>query len=244
MKLVIDTHMHTVASGHAYSTWEEMAHAASEKGLKMIAITDHSPKMPGSTHELYFYNLSVIPKEMFGVRILKGVELNILDADGTIDLPTHILRKLDFVIASLHGIIVMNMGVEGNTKALRSALRNPYIDGIAHPGEFYFPIDPVAVCNTALAEQKFLEINNQHSSIDVDCNRELIEVARDMGVHFMTGSDAHFRTDVGEFKYVHEFLDELDISPKQVLNSDVAHMERYLDRRRERITRAIELPGI
>ena len=54
MKIEVDTHCHTIASGHAYSTIVENAKAASEKGLKMIAITDHGPAMPGTFHEAYF----------------------------------------------------------------------------------------------------------------------------------------------------------------------------------------------
>lgn len=48
MKYVLDAHTHTIASGHAYSTIREMAKAASEKGLELLGITEHSMKMPGT----------------------------------------------------------------------------------------------------------------------------------------------------------------------------------------------------
>ena len=47
MKLIADTHTHTTASTHAYSTLQEMVHAAAEKGLFAIGITDHGYSMPG-----------------------------------------------------------------------------------------------------------------------------------------------------------------------------------------------------
>ena len=54
MKYVLDSHTHTVASGHAYSTLHEMAKEAAEKGLKLLGITEHSMTMPGTCHEYYF----------------------------------------------------------------------------------------------------------------------------------------------------------------------------------------------
>ena len=60
MKFLTDLHIHTVASGHAYSTIEEIARAAGEKGLEIIAITDHTAGMPGGAHDFHFQNLGVV----------------------------------------------------------------------------------------------------------------------------------------------------------------------------------------
>ena len=76
---VLDLHTHTIASGHAYCTVREMARAASEKGLELLGITEHAPKMPGTCHNFYFHNLKTVPREMYGIRLLMGVELNICD---------------------------------------------------------------------------------------------------------------------------------------------------------------------
>ena len=56
MKILLDTHSHTIASGHAYSTINEMAYSANKKGLKLLCITDHAPKMPGAPDSVYFRN--------------------------------------------------------------------------------------------------------------------------------------------------------------------------------------------
>ena len=80
MNFVLDTHTHTLASGHAYSTIREMAYTAGEKGLKLLGITEHAPKMPGSCHEFYFRNLRAADRLMYGVELLFGAELNILTA--------------------------------------------------------------------------------------------------------------------------------------------------------------------
>ena len=54
MNYEFDLHTHTIASGHAYSTIKEMAHSAAQKGLKLLGITEHAPKMPGTCHDFYF----------------------------------------------------------------------------------------------------------------------------------------------------------------------------------------------
>ena len=76
-KSVLDLHTHTVASGHAYCSLREMARAASDKGLELLGITEHAPMMPGTCHEFYFNNLKVVPRELYGIQLLLGSEVNI-----------------------------------------------------------------------------------------------------------------------------------------------------------------------
>ena len=69
MTIEIDTHAHTLVSGHAYNTMREMVQMAAEKGLKGLALTEHAPKMPGSTNLYYFENLGVVPRKMYGIDV-------------------------------------------------------------------------------------------------------------------------------------------------------------------------------
>lgn len=102
MNYKLDIHTHTIASGHAYSTLQEMAKAASDKGLQILGITDHASSIPGSVRPVYFRNTHVIPREMYGVRLLIGAELNILDTNGTLDLEEFYYRLMDVRIAGIH----------------------------------------------------------------------------------------------------------------------------------------------
>ncbi len=86
MRLVADCHVHTVNSGHAYSTINEYATEAAEKGLELIGMTDHGPAMPGGPHIYHFDNLKIIPDNLHGVEILKGAEANIIGYDGSMDI--------------------------------------------------------------------------------------------------------------------------------------------------------------
>ena len=118
MQILVDTHSHTIASGHAYSTLSEMARAAARKGLQALAVTEHAPQLEKTCGLFYFMNYDVIPREMNGVRLLMGAELNIMDSDGTVDLPEDVCRGLDIAIASIHPPCYQSeASVENNTRA-------------------------------------------------------------------------------------------------------------------------------
>lgn len=117
MKIVADLHTHSIASGHAYSTIEEMAKGAKRAGLKMFAVAEHGPSMPGGPHLYYFYNIKVIPEVMEGVEVLRGAECNIVDREGNIDLDDEHLEKLDWVLAGFHIVCSPEgMSVAENTR--------------------------------------------------------------------------------------------------------------------------------
>lgn len=80
MKIELDVHTHTVASGHAFSSLQEMAQAAAGKGLKLLGITEHSPGIPGTCDPIYFRNLHVVPRQMYGIELLLGAEINLKSA--------------------------------------------------------------------------------------------------------------------------------------------------------------------
>lgn len=76
--IIADIHTHTIASGHAYGTIREMAFAASQRELKMLGISEHAPGIPGTVDPFYYMNLAVIPRELYGVEIIHGCEVNVL----------------------------------------------------------------------------------------------------------------------------------------------------------------------
>ena len=128
---VLDLHTHTIVSGHAYCTLREMAKAASEKGLELLGITEHAPKMLGTCHKFYFENLE----------LLLGSEVNILDAQGTVDLSQRTMEKLDIIIASLHTPCMTPGSRQENTDAYLNAMKNPCINIIGHPDDGRYEVD-------------------------------------------------------------------------------------------------------
>ncbi len=96
MKDILDLHTHTIVSGHAYNSLYEMVRSAADKGLTLYGCSDHTPAMPGGPDAMYFVNFKVIPREIYGVKVLMGAELNLLKPDGSVDLKEKMLEKLDY----------------------------------------------------------------------------------------------------------------------------------------------------
>lgn len=234
MEFVLDTHTHTLASGHAYNTMKEMAEAAAERGLSLLGITEHAPKMPGTCHELYFHNLGVVDRMQYGVELLLGTELNILDCDGHVDLMQRHLKKLDLVIASLHTPCIRPGTKEENTRALLNAMKNPCIDIIGHPDDIRYPLDYQALVYGAKESGKLLEINNTSMSPGSvrkgarEHYLEMLEYCREYGVCVVAGSDAHTAGSVGNLERVQALLEEVHFPEELVVNRSTEVLKSHL----------------
>lgn len=238
MKLVVDAHTHTISSGHAYSTVQEVAREAANKGIEMFVVTDHGPSMKGASSLLHFANIRVIPDEIYGVRVAKGVEANIIDYSGNLDIPVQYLKRLDFVIASLHDICIEPSSVEKHTNALINALENPYVDVVAHPGNPKFPVDVEKVVKAAAENKKLIEINNHsfeaRKGCEENCER-FVRCCSKMGVQMVCSSDAHISFEVGSFDNVQRLFGRVGVCEEQVLNTSMDKFEEYLLQKKRRL---------
>ena len=160
MKIELDVHTHTIASGHAFSTLQEMAQAAADKGLKVLGITEHSPGVPGTCHPIYFRNLHVVPRRMYGVELLLGAEINILDGKGNLDLDEDYMKMLDIRIAGIHSLCYEYGTIEENTHGMVQVISNPFIHIISHPGDGTAALHFEPMVLAAKEHHTLLEINN------------------------------------------------------------------------------------
>ena len=123
-----DMHTHSIASGHGTScTISDMAKSASRKGLKLLGITDHGPATLAAGTASYFRSLTYSPRKRFNVELLYGIELNILDVNGKVDLEQELLEKLDYSIASMHAQNFHPASKEENTKAFLNVMKNSMV---------------------------------------------------------------------------------------------------------------------
>ncbi|MGF7060260.1 phosphatase [Brassicibacter mesophilus] len=232
MKFVLDTHCHTIASGHAYSTIIEIAREANNKGLEIVGITDHGPSMPGASNVFHILNQRVVPDMIYGVQILRGVEANIMDYDGNLDISNEMLQKLDIVIASLHEVCIESGGADKNTNALLKAMENDVVDIIAHPGNPVFPIHYEEVVKKAKETGTLIEINNSSFvSSRVGSLENCIEIARlckKHGVEVVVGSDSHVAFDVGRFDKAIEVLNSVQMPEELIVNISSDRLINYL----------------
>ena len=237
MKIELDTHAHTIASGHAYNTIREMAQMASQKGLEAISLTEHAPTMPGTCHNFYFQNLKVIPRELYGVKLYIGSEVNIMDENGSVDLPESVLEDMDIVVASIHPPCYKGERTrEAVTRAYVAAMENPHIDIIGHPDDGRFPVDYEVLVKKAKETGTLLEVNN--SSLRPDSFRmnarenakKMLELCKKYQVQISLGSDAHFDVDLAAYEVAMEILKECDFPEELVVNTSVEKLEKILDK--------------
>jgi len=228
-----DLHVHTVASGHGYSTVLENARVALRKGLRVLGVADHSPSMPGGPSPLYFEAKGHFPREIEGVRIYFGAEVDVVDFDGKLDLEDRILRKLDFVIVSFHPQVFRGGSREENTDALLRALENPFVDIVAHPGNPRFPLDYNKLVEEAVGRGKILEINNSSFSVSRKGSKEnCMVIAQEVEKRkgwVIVSSDAHFCEEVGEFEEALAMLREARFSEERILNASYENLVRFLE---------------
>ena len=159
-KVLIDAHTHTVASGHAYSSLQEMVMAAADKGLEVLGITEHGPRVPGTCPQLYFKNMFVVPRQMYGIRLLMGCEMNILDCQGSLDLTEDYIDYLDLKIAGIHSAWYQGGTKEENTEGMINVIRHQKMHIISHPGDGSAELDFEKLVLAAKEAHTLLEINN------------------------------------------------------------------------------------
>lgn len=234
MNLSVDLHCHTVASGHAYSSLYEMVQGAKNNNIELLAITDHGPMMPGGPHLYHFGNMKVIPKEIDGVKILKGVEANITDYDGSLDMPSRYLKNLDIVLAGFHNFCYPGSNIEENTNAMINAMKNPFVDVIVHPGNPDYPINIEKFVSAAIEYNVLIEINNSSFSVSRrGSTKNCLEIAKTVNklngmVSF--GSDAHIYLDVGSFGHSLDFATRAGLDESQIINSSKNATLKFLNR--------------
>jgi len=225
MKFVLDVHCHTIASNHAYSTVNENAAHAASIGLTHIGMTDHGPTMPDGAHLYAFANQHCLPDYIHGVRVLKGAEVNIEDYSGKVDLPSKLMKRMDFTIASLHRGVCPPSTKEDHTRGYISAMEKPAVSIIGHPCDIHFEIDIEAVVAAAARTGTIIEINNQTLNpnsvrFDGDANqRKLIALCKEYKVPVIASSDAHFCTLVGDVARAKALIEDVGMPESLVLNT-------------------------
>ncbi|NOH34662.1 phosphatase [Vibrio chagasii] len=222
MDLKVDTHTHTYASGHAYSTLIENAKSAKQNGLAMFCTTDHSESMPGAPHYWFFSNQRVLPRFIEGVAIIRGVESNIMNTQGEIDIHPSVDKNLDWVIASFHEPVFRPSDSAAHTEALLNVIKGGRVDALGHLGNPNFDFDFEAVIQCAVEHNVAIEINNTtlkgNSRVgSVDRCYEIARIAKAKGAFITSGSDAHFCNDVGGLDLVATLLDEVGIDSNKVI---------------------------
>ncbi len=202
-----DLHMHTTETD-GQATLEEMVAAAKGRGLKYIAITDHSKRVTmanGLNADRLLRQWEQIDKlnaKLQGLQVLKGVEVDILERGG-LDIDDDCLSHADWVVASVH--YGQNQPRDQITKRIVDALANPNVCAIAHPtGRLInrrkaYEVDLEAVYDAAKRHQKFLELNCNPARLDLDVIA--CAACRERSIPIVISTDAHSDTGLAVLRY-------------------------------------------
>lgn len=228
MQIIADTHTHTIVSGDAHSTLLENLRAAKERGLKYLCVTEHVNSIPRAAPPAYFRSMCSIPREYEGVRLIRGVEANIIDYTGTLDMPDDILDWLDWVIASLHDLVIHPSSREDHTACWLALAKNPLVDVIGHCGDPRYAFDLDTVIPAFRRYDKIVEINSHsfegRAGSREGC-RQVALACKKYDVPIVVSSDAHFVDHVGYFNEALEMLEDIRFPEELILNADVGRFD-------------------
>ncbi len=239
----VDLHYHTIISGHAFNTLFETAKEAKKRGIKLLAITEHGPAVGGAPHLNYFRVAYRVPQYINDVEILMGVEANILDTSGKIDIPEHLLRSQDIVLVGLHDKLRDEMRYEGKTRedhtnAFVNAIKNPHVNIVAHPAYAHFEIDVEKVVEAACKYNTLLELNTSYRRLGRD-NKEtlirMIKLVKEKGFPIVVNSDAHIINELDNNYLTEKEMADLGLEKEDILNISPARTKAFFKIKKRKI---------
>lgn len=236
MKIYGDYHTHSKYSkfGHGRNTIADMVAAAEASGLKEIAITDHAP---GHLFGILKKNILRARREIdeinknSKVKVLLGLECNLLSYDGDTDFPEEFADLIDVKIVGFHQagfgnlIDYINFSCknliadrekqrEKNTQAYINAITKNKFHFISHPQE-YIKVDIVKLARVCEEMGTFLEINNRHYRYT---ESEILALVKETKVKFIVSSDAHNLNSVASVSFALEMVEKYKIPKERIVN--------------------------
>ena len=237
-----DYHTHTRYS-HGSGTVADNAAAADRLGLKELAVTDH-----GFNHPAFGLKKRKMPhllkdvaaaNENYGVKVLTGVESNIVSESGKTDLKPVMYDDFDVFLTGFHKFVISDFGdvfklflpnylrdglkmkaprslVERTTRTYINVIKNNPVDAITHMNFCVFA-DAVEVAKCAADYGTYIELNAKKTHLD---DEELANIAAKTQARFIIGSDAHSPDRVGEISLVEKLLSRVSVDMSRIDNID------------------------
>lgn len=233
MKLIADLHTHTLASGHAYSTVTENTAQAEKAGLAMMAITDHGPQMDDTPHLWHHHNLSCLPRIINNVFLLHGIEADIIDNKGGLDIDEDLSRKLDWIVASYH----WGEGTKNEiTESYIRLLENPHVCCLGHTDTPRFDYDIREVCKACHQYGKAMELNaarirDEKRIESREFYKKLLTVCAEEEAFVVVNTDSHFWNTIGSFDPALKIISEVGFPERLLLNADAEKIKQLVIRK-------------
>lgn len=233
--ILVDLHTHSISSGHGTTdTITDMIKAAAERKIQILGISEHGPATAGSVKSSYFRSLKLASHKRFGINVLYGVELNIINTAGDIDLEDNILSDLDYAFISIHPPTLTPYEHSNLTETYINAMNHPNIKFLGHIDDARFPVDFERLLAIAKEKGIYPEINNgslmpnaYRKGGQENC-RKILEICKRIELPILLSSDSHGAKNIGNMEYIYPLLEETNFPAHLIINYDTEFLGKIL----------------
>ena len=239
-----DLHVHSVQSLCGFHTLLEIVEIVATKGIHTVNISDHGSGLGKKMNFGVFTDKRRCPRDIISskgikVRVLAGIETNILDIDGNSDFPERYRTQFDLVSAGFHSCakkLSSAKSREDNTKALENYLKRYPLDILTHPCIATFPLVLKKVVRLSLEYGFALEVNNTNLRVektDIEQLKKMIHLAKEEEAILVENSDGHTYFEIGENDRIKELLHDLQLNGDNLfMNRDDDALNNFLEKRK------------
>ncbi len=234
--LIHDMHVHSIRSQCGTMTYGEIVARAVTLGMRSVAITDHA--LAFHTNRFQFHILvKRFPDTVDGIRVYRGIEANVVDEAGTLDLPDELVDRFDWIALGMHPVegCLRGRDRETTTAALLAALeRHPWIDVVVHPTQRTHDLDFDRVLPALAGHGIAMEINDcghRYGKADPDRTADVLRRGVSAGVAVVASSDAHVFHELGEDSSIRDVFRRAQLDPALAVNADGERLRAFVAQR-------------
>ena len=228
-----DLHAHSLFSACGLHSIVEMLTAAKDRGLKAQAITDHGPFLGRRPSSTFFERLN---NPVDGIEFFKGMECNVKDTEGNIDVVPKFMRWYDVILLGFHDFETKNAEPSYYSQIMEKAIRNnPCVDIIVHPNAPHFTLDYKMIAKAAAATGVAIELNNAKTLLGRSTEEQtikLIEACIAAGCDVAVNTDAHALNEVGNTDIMESLLKKTGFPYEKIVNRTYDSVMEWIAQRK------------
>ncbi|MGA2508131.1 MAG: hypothetical protein ABSF80_11725 [Chitinispirillaceae bacterium] len=233
MALQVDLHVHSLFSACGLHTFLELLEHGRRIGLRAMAITDHGLAVGGRLTSVFFERFRQPCRD---IKLYKGIEHNILDEKGAIDVSWQMMPFVDLLLFGVHPNIKPHSSREHYTGMVIAAIeKNPFLDILSHPNDPMYPLDYAIIAKKAREAGIALELNNSkvlYARSTAEDALELVYACKEAGCLMAVNSDTHALQELGRDEAVRPLLEKAKFPEELIVNRDVRTAEKFIEVRR------------
>lgn len=232
--LEVDLHVHSLFSACGLHTFLELLEHGRRIGLKAMAITDHGLAVGGGRLTSVFFER--FRPQFADIKLYKGIEHNLLDENGTVDVSWQFMPFIDILLLGVHPNLVPNRSKEYYTEMVIAAFeKNPFLDILSHPNDPMYPLDYKKLAKKAKETGLALELNNSkilYKRSTVEDALDLIHACGEAGCLMAVNSDTHAIQELGRDDAVRPLLEKAKFPEELIVNRTLETTEKFIEGRR------------